>query len=214
MFIEVLVEGGSDVPTIREILTRRFNLKENRDFKIHPHRGKGELPGSAYAATNPKNRSLLHQLPAKLRAYAHFSNEYCVLVLVDADNDDCKVLKQSLVDLHNELLNKPDCVLFRIAVEEIESWFIADINAIRAAYPRAKINKIDGIQPDAVIGAWEHLADVLDRKRSECDGFDKVEWAQNISPHLDLNNPKSTSLYYFIQGVDQLIRAHSTQNEI
>ncbi len=29
MFMEVLVEGGADVPTVREILERRFNLKED-----------------------------------------------------------------------------------------------------------------------------------------------------------------------------------------
>jgi hypothetical protein len=212
MFIEVLVEGGSDVPTIKEVLTRRFNLRENLDFKIHPHRGKGHLPDSAYSATNPKDRTLLHQLPAKLRAYAHYSNDYCIIVLVDADDEDCIVLKQNLLQIYDELMNKPDCVLFRIAVEEIESWFIADPDAVRAAYPRAKINKIDGIPPDKVIGAWEHLADVLDLKRCDCAGSDKIEWAQKISPHLNLDDPKSTSLFYFIEGVDRLIQTHTSSN--
>jgi hypothetical protein len=155
---------------------------------------------------------LLHQLPAKLRAYKNFSDDYCIIVLVDADNDDCIVLKQNLVKIHRQLSNKPDCVLFRIAVEEIESWFIADPDAIKAAYPRAKIHKLDGYQPDKIVGAWELLADVLDKKRDECDGSDKFEWAQKISPHLDLHDPKSTSLYFFIQGVERLIQAHPDQN--
>jgi len=208
MFIEVFVEGGSDVPTIREILTRRFHLKEYRDFKIHPHRGKGKLPNSPYTRIDPKNRTLLHQLPAKLRAYANFSDDYCVIVLVDADNDDCILLKQSLVALHNELLHKPRCVLFRIAVEEIESWFIAEPNAILRAYPKAKISKINGISPDSIIGAWEHLAIVLNKNPSHCNGYDKKIWAEKISPRLDLNNPKSPSLYFFIQGVDRIINSH------
>ena len=36
IFLEVLTEGSSDVPAVKEILTRRFNLKENEHFRIHP----------------------------------------------------------------------------------------------------------------------------------------------------------------------------------
>jgi hypothetical protein len=43
-YFEVLVEGGSDVPALREILTRKFALEEGRDFRIHPHKGRGKLP--------------------------------------------------------------------------------------------------------------------------------------------------------------------------
>lgn len=35
-------------------------------------------------------------------------------------------LKNSLINILKEIENRPRCVLFRIAVEEIESWFIAD----------------------------------------------------------------------------------------
>lgn len=209
MFFEILVEGRSDVPTIREILTRQFNLREGLDFEIHPHRGKGKLPDSVYSRVDPKNRTLLHQLPAKLRGYSHLTHGYCIIVLVDADSDDCIELKTKLVDLHQQLLNRPPCVLFRIAVEEIESWFIADVNAVRIAYPRARLQKIEALPPDAIVGAWEHLAEAVGRKPEDCDGSDKTEWAKKISPHLDLNNPKSTSLYFFIQGVHRLIQSNT-----
>jgi hypothetical protein len=36
--------GGTEVPTVREILQRHFYLVENTDFRIHPHKGKGKLP--------------------------------------------------------------------------------------------------------------------------------------------------------------------------
>jgi hypothetical protein len=209
MFFEILVEGGSDVPTIREILIRQFNLIEGQDFKIHPHQGKGKLPISVHSRVNPKNRTLLHQLPAKLRGYSHLTHEYCIVVLVDADSDDCIELKNKLVDLHQQLLNRPPCVLFRIAVEETESWFIADIPAVRRAYPRAKLQKFEGLLPDQIIGAWEHLAEAIGKKPEDCDGSDKTEWAKKISPHLDLNNPKSTSLYFFIEGIRQKIQLQS-----
>jgi hypothetical protein len=83
MFLEILVEGGADVPTLQEILQRRFNLVENTHFRIHPHKGKGKLPQKPHA--HPQRRGLLDQLPAKLRGYSHLPPGYCVVVLVDAD---------------------------------------------------------------------------------------------------------------------------------
>ena len=44
--LEVLVEGASDVPAIKEVLQRKLGLVENAQFRIHPHRGKGKLPAN------------------------------------------------------------------------------------------------------------------------------------------------------------------------
>jgi hypothetical protein len=201
MFFEVLVEGTSDIPAVEEIFTRRFNLRKGRDFKIIPHQGKGELPSSAYTLPNPRDRTLLHQLPAKLRGYSHLTEEYCIVVLVDADDDDCIQLKTRLIDLHAQLFNQPPCILFRIAVEEMESWFIADSHAIKLAYPHAKTQRMERTEPDQICGAWELLADAIGKKPGECSRNEKTEWAKAIAPHLDLDNPKSTSLYFFIDGI-------------
>jgi hypothetical protein len=204
MFLEVLVEGGADVPTIREILQRRFNLIENTHFCIHPHKGKGKLPQKANA--HPKRRGLLDQLPAKLRAYSHLPDGYCIVVVVDADNDDCKRLKESLITLYRTLKQRPACVLFRIAVEETESWFLADKTAIKLAFPHANLNKLPKKKtPDSIIGAWEKLAEVLGKNPSECDGKDKFDWARTISPYLDLEEPNSPSLKAFIDGIARVL---------
>ena len=185
MFLEVLLEGDADAPVVREIFQRKFNLLEKDNFRLHPHQGKG----------------LLDQLPAKLRGYAHFPSDYCVIVLVDADNDNCIELKTRMMSLEP----RPNCTLFRIAVEETESWLIADPEAITKAYPKAKISKLITISPDSICGAWEKLAEVLGRKPKDCGGEDKYEWATNISPHLDLDSPKSPSLRTFIAGLDKII---------
>lgn len=198
------MEGSSDVPTVKEILERHFNLEENQHFRIHRHQGKGKLPSNPLSRPDPKHRGLLDQLPAKLRGYSYLPSEYCVIVLVDADDDDCQVLKSKLESLCKPY-KCPQCRLFRIAVEEIESWFLADENAIKTAYPRAKLNKLPPPPPDLVIGAWEKLAEVLGRRRETCDGGDKKEWATKIAPHLDLKNPKSPSLRAFVQGVSKLV---------
>jgi hypothetical protein len=200
IFLEVLVEGSSDVPAVRHILERRFGLKENESFRIHPHRGKGKLPGNPLAPPDPTHRGLLDQLPAKLQGYSALGEGYGVVVLVDADDDDCKVLKEKLIDLYEVLPKKPRNVLFRIAVEETESWFLADPDAIRKAYPRAKIKQLSKVAPDAVVGAWERLAECLGHVPSKSGGM-KLKWAEDIAPHLDLDNPASPSLKAFVAGV-------------
>jgi hypothetical protein len=128
-----------------------------------------------------------------------------VVVLVDADDMQCETLKADLIELHRKLRFRPSCALFRIAVEEIESWFIADPDAIKQAYPRAKTSLLDGIKPDSVVGAWELLARSLGRKPEDCSSADKHEWATKIAPYLDLDDPKSPSLRAFVNGINKLL---------
>ena len=201
-WIEVLVEGSSDVPAIREVLTRKFLLTEGQDFRIHPHKGRGNLPGKILSQPLLRNESLLHQLPAKLRGFSTwFTKEHWVLVVVDADETPCSELLQELEALLIKLV-KPPRVLFRIAVEETESWFIADTAAVKKAYPKANIALIKKIQPDAVCGAWERLAETIQAK-----GKDKTAWAEKISPHLDLENPPSPSLKKLLDGIQKELKA-------
>ncbi len=204
-FLEILVEGGSDVPAVKEILERHFGLQEDLDFRIHPHKGKGKLPQNPLARPNPRHRGLLDQLPAKLRSYSYLTEEYCVVVLVDADKDNCRELKSDLLRIYQDIHPHGPRVLFRIAIEETESWFIADQRAIKVAYPGAKVNKIPNTPYDSIIGSWECLADVLGKDPRKCVGEDKKEWASKISPYLDLDSPNSPSLKAFIDGIERLL---------
>jgi len=204
-FLEILVEGGSDVPVVKEILKRHFGLQEHLDFRIHPHKGKGKLPKNPLERPDPKHRGLLDQLPAKLRGYAYLPEEYCVIVLVDADDDNCKDLKSDLLKVYQDIIPHAPRILFRIAIEETESWFIADKRAIKIAYPNAKLNKIPNTPYDSIIGSWECLADALGKDPRRCVGEDKKEWASKISPYLDLDSPNSPSLKAFIDGVERLL---------
>lgn len=200
MFFEVLLEGASDLPVVREVLVRHLGLTEGEHFRLHPHRGKGTLPANPAAPPNPRHRGLLDQLPAKLRGYAHLPTDYAVVVLVDADDEDCRELKQRLLSLCAPPNPSPRRVLFRIAVEETESWFLAQPEAVRTAYPRADFRALAQIPPDAVVGAWERLAQALGRKPEACTGTDKVEWAERIAPRLDFDRPISPSLQALVSG--------------
>lgn len=209
-WFEVLVEGASDVPAIREVLTRRFGLVENEHFRIHPHQGKGRLPANPLARPDPKQRQLLHQLPAKLRGYARSLDPAClVLVLVDADNTPCTELLAALNDMLAQLPDRPKRVLFRLAIEETESWFIADPSAVKAAFPRAKVASLSRIAPDSIVGAWERLAEAISVS-SGASGAEKLHWATRICPHLNLDEPVSPSLRKLISGVSRELGAIQT----
>ncbi len=201
MRLEILVEGDADTPVVREVLTRRFKLVEGHDFRIHPHKGKGRLPLDVLSPPLPRHQGLLDQLPAKLRGLSYLGDETCVVVLVDADSESCIDLLARLKDLLVRLPKRPKRVLFRLAIEETESWFIADTAAVKRAFPRAKTGKLQRIAPDAVVGAWETLANVLGIPGSQVSGAAKYQWAESISPHLDLDHPRSPSMRKLISGL-------------
>lgn len=210
MFIEVLTEGASDAPVVREVLTRHFGLNEHLDFRIHPHRGRGNLPANPLAIPDPKRRGLFDQLPAKLRGFGSYMDEnFIVLVLADVDHDNCVSLLQQLGAMLASLPCRPPRVLFRLAIEETESWLIADTQAVRAAYPKAKLAKLNGLMPDARIGAWEKLADCLGVNTESVSGADKYKWAERIAPHLNLGAPCSPSLGKLISGLTRELSANT-----
>lgn len=151
-WVEVLVEGASDVPVVREVLQRKFGLTEGEHFRIHPHRGKGVLPTNPLAIPDPRRQGLLDQLPAKLRGYGRsLLPDHLVLVVVDVDNEPCHQLLEQLNAMVASLPTKPK-VLFRLAIEETESWFLADLDAVQRAYPaQFKKDALKGIKPDQVV---------------------------------------------------------------
>ena len=202
---EVLVEGASDVPVVREVLQRRFKLIENEHFRIHPHQGKGELPANPLANPDRNKRQLLHQLPAKLRGYAKSAPDAVVLVIVDADKTPCIQLLTELNAMLSQINPRPARVVFRLAIEETESWFIADTAAIQKAYPKSKVAALKKLRPDAVVGAWERLAEAIGSTGSS--GTDKRRWSEQICPHLDLDHPRSPSLGKLISdGARELMK--------
>lgn len=205
-WFEVLVEGASDVPAVRHVLTGYFGLVEDVNFRIHRHKGRGNLPGDLLGHPDPKQQTLLHQLPAKLKGFSHLDNDACVVVLVDADRDPCGELLAQLNAMLARLPKRPPRVLFRLAIEETESWFIADEDAVIAAFPKARTQKLRRIAADSIVGAWEELAGALGIRTSEVTGYDKYAWAERISPHLNLEEPRSPSLRKFIEGIGREIQ--------
>ncbi len=177
MKIHVLVEGASEFAFLDPWL-RRF--LPHHTCKVIPHSGKGQLPVDPSQPPDPRRRGLLDQLPAKLRAFGKGLSPETdrFLVLVDLDQQDCMDLKSRLKSLL-EACNPRPTVLFRIAIEETEAFYLGDRRAIRSAYPKAKLYKMDDYVQDSVCGSWELFAKVIDAKVE-----DKVGWAERMASHL------------------------------
>lgn len=180
MRMHILVEGPSEKAFLEEWLPRFLPPKHS--FKIIPHRGKGKIPGDPSQKPDPKRQGLLDQLPAKLRAYGKElrSDTDRVLVLVDLDRDDCMALKSRMVDIL-KYCNPPPVVLFRIAIEETQAFYLGDKSAIRTTFPKCKLSKMDLYTQDSICGTLELFRDVIG-ETSE----DKVQWARLIGPNLTI----------------------------
>jgi hypothetical protein len=205
-YIEVLAEGASDIPVVEELLSRHFDLTKNVHFRVHPHHGKGTLPTNFLKKPELWHRGLLDQLPAKLKGFAtYLPKDALVLVLIDVDRDDCRELLRQLQDMLAQLHRRPARVLFRLAIEETESWFLADQDALRQGLPRVRLKQLQDISPDAVVGAWELLAKALGRDPHTVTGGDKREWAEAIAPYLNFQQPASPSLRKLVDGIKKYL---------
>lgn len=203
MRIHFFVEGQSEKVFLQKWLPRF--LPAQHSFKIIHHRGKGKIPGDPSRKSDPKRQGLLDQLPAKLRAYGKELNPDTdrIVVLVDLDRDDCLDLKGKMVELIN-FCNPPPVVIFRIAIEETEAFYLGDRSAIRAGFPKAKIALLDTYVQDSICNTWELFMEVI-RETSD----DKVRWAKIMGNHLTTSwrgasANSSVSFQQFCKGILQI----------
>jgi len=179
MRIHYLVEGESEAAFLKPWLKRAL---PGHQHKIYPHKGKGALPRDLLEKPDPIRRGLLDQLPATLRAFGrtHDPATDRTLVLVDADQDDCRALKASLIALLETCRPAPRAI-FRIAVEETEAFYLGDEPAIRAAFPKFKKAVHRAYEQDSICGTWEVFRDVVGWRHEA-----KVKWATMMAPHLGI----------------------------
>jgi hypothetical protein len=104
---------------------------------------------------------VLDQLPAKLRAWSHLLEPTSdrVVVLVDLDTDNCVTLLAELNGLR-EQMNTPEYIV-RIAIEEVEAWYLGDWEAVRNAFPKAQKKLHATYKQDSVCGTWEKFQEVI-----------------------------------------------------
>lgn len=163
---------------------------------------------------------MLRKLESRLSAYAKWVPKYYYFViLIDRDNDDCHKLKRDLENIcqRSGLTTKTSNgnkgqhfqVLNRIVIEELESWFLGDSEALRICYPKIPktINKKSKYRyPDNITGGtWENLEKVLQRYGYYPSGLAKLTLATEVSQHMNIDKNNSKSFQVFLSGINSLL---------
>lgn len=203
---EILTEEPSAKVFLETLLARKTIIRGIDSYKISSFEGKTEL---------------LKILPDKLRAYWERipllqaqGFELCIIVLIDKDNDDCKVLKDKLEQIaRNVNLSTPSSrsngifrVLFRIAIGELENWYFGDETAVCNAFPRVKsfANKEKYRDPDAIPDGWEAFEDLLKQAHElkPKEKLKKSETAEKIAAYFNPQDNRSPSFQVFYKGFE------------
>jgi hypothetical protein len=99
MHFEILVEGQTELTALSYLMSKIIGEYEDpHTWKIHKHQGIGHLPDNKMIKPNKNDRTLLHNLPSKLRAYGNgMKDNEVVILLVDLDDrKDCVAFKNEL----------------------------------------------------------------------------------------------------------------------
>ena len=108
-----------------------------------------------------------------------------------------KILKEEIKQLCGEF-TKP--LLIRIVCQELESWYLGDLNAIEQAYPRFKssnyVRKSNFKNPDSL-----NAKDMLKRILPE---YSEVLSSRNISNFMEVDCNKSISFRQFVTGIKKI----------
>ncbi len=180
-----LVEEESMTVTLRQLLPKIFpNWHENVDWIPLTHRGKTDLERS---------------IPKKLRGWQEEGVRF--VILRDNDGGDCRLRKKELRELAVD--RSDDELLIRIVCQELESWLLGDLNAVKKAFPQSHLNPnrlpAKYRDPDRLGNAADELTKLVGTKA-------KVSRAKKISECLDLTNNRSHSFNAFIAGLRRLHR--------
>ncbi|MGL5826890.1 MAG: DUF4276 family protein [Nocardioides sp.] len=196
--LEVLVEEPSMERAARSLLPK---IAPGPTVRVRAFNGKPDL---------------LSRLPGLMRGYRHWpdASGMGVVVIVDQDSDDCRALLHTMTEATSESglaavsvsANTPGRVLNRLAVEELEAWWLGDPAAVRSAYPGVKGTEQAFRRPDDVRGGtWEAFERVLQKAGHHRGGLRKIAAAQDIAPLMDIEANTSPSFVKFRDGVRLLV---------
>ena len=212
MHFAILVEDQSGKAMLDILIPKIAN--EGDTFEVHPYKGIGHLPKGLNPKTDPEKRILLDQLPRLLAGFgstfASYPKDYPAMVVVVCDLDDrsLKTFTHELQGLLVKVRRAPQTA-FCLAIEEGEAWFLGDLPAIKAAYPKARDSILGSYKNDSICGTWELLADAvypggaqsLEAQGYRVAGAEKSRWAREISPHMEIDRNKSPSFQRLVAAI-------------
>jgi hypothetical protein len=212
MHIEILTEDSSGQRLLEHLMPKLIGPPgDPHSWRFHAYRGIGRIPTGMSASSDPSRRILLDQLPRLLRGYVKTTGIDAVIVVLDADERDCAAFLTEL-RLLAVSCNASHLALFRLAIEETEAWYLGDRDALRRAYPKARMRALDAYVQDSVCGTWELVAEAVHPGGSRSirqvgwplPGQIKHEWADRIGPLLDPEINLSPSFGKLRDGIRRL----------
>lgn len=213
MHIEILVEDASGAKLLETVLPKLLGEQgDPHTWRVHSYKGIGRIPKNLNAGADPTKRILLDQLPRILRGYGNTPGIDAVVVVLDSDRRNCVTFLTELKALAAACNPAPN-TLFRLAIEEVEAWYLGDRQALQTAYPRAKADVLGRYAQDSVCGTWEILADAvypggsaaINKAGWPLPGQIKYEWAEKIGPLLQPGRNLSSSFGKLRDGLRRLV---------
>ena len=188
MHAAIFVEDVSTAETVTVLLSRLLADYPEHTDQVVPFGGKQRMLG---------------QLRGRFYTLARARYADRVIVVIDQDTEDCEQLKRRIYEdavsaglVYRNQPTSESVLRIRIAMTELESWFIGDPSAVRAAYPRLTERDLRlqrNQHPDTLPDAWEWLERRLTQRRYFPRGMRKVEAANAIATHLNLTPDANTS---------------------
>lgn len=179
MVLVVFTEEPSMKEALEPILDKLGIAKGQ--YQIISHQGVSELEKS---------------LRNKLRSWRDPAARF--LILRDNDMGNCSDRKRKLLEIARRAGREGQCKV-RIVCQELEAWFIGDINALEKSRHLKKPvpKRLRRCDPDQLEKPSRELA----KLRS---GYGKITGAKKIAPHLDVQNQRSASFAATVSAIRAL----------
>lgn len=187
MFLHIFTEEAS-FKTMADYVIPQL-LPEGAEFQVYIHQGKQDLE-KALKTTVP----VISRMP-----------DSRILITRDKDTADCKQLKNNLLKI---IEGKCQCpYLIRIICYELECWYLGDLQAIKAVYPRFSpdkyINSSVFRNVDKIQNAPEKILKIVP-ELGKREHLPKLEFSRRVSAHLNIARNTSTSFRHFVSAIRKL----------
>lgn len=145
-------------------------------------------------------QDLEKQIIRKLRLYNNYDATF--IILRDRDSGNCETIKNKLKQKCVEA-NKSEAIV-RIACGELESWYLADLDAVEKAFNKTNLssrqNEKKFRNPDDIGSAFQELQKLVPE-------YQKTDGSRAIAPYLNIENTRSRSFYHFISSIKRIIQS-------
>lgn len=219
MYFQFLIEDKSTEILVNHVLNKLKAQYPEKEicWDIKSFGGIGHLQKRG-SALEQRTGKLLNDLPMYMRGFSKVLQTMpnsALFIVLDNDKRDTQQFRKELEDI--AITNMILCdYVFCVAIKEMEAWLLGDTEAIREAYPNAKMQCIKKYKQDGICDTWEILADMVypkglsKLKKKAGDAYTEIgkakcEWANRIGKCLHLYENDSPSYQYFITELEKRV---------